>query len=102
MQKELEKIGPEHPDLRQWASFIIGSAAGDTVGGVTAYYGTKHNNENTGLDLVTSIAVYGAGLKVSGDIIKDRITGKVLATWDAEAGGFVSGYGDYLGINIRM
>lgn len=42
LQTELAKI--TDPDLRQWASYIIGRAAGDMVGGATAVYSTKYNN----------------------------------------------------------
>jgi hypothetical protein len=41
IQKELSKI--KDPALHQWASYIIGSAVGGTVGGATAVSGTKNN-----------------------------------------------------------
>lgn len=35
-------------------------------------------------------------LYVSGEVIKDK-SGKVIATWSSDVGGFVDGYGNYLG-----
>jgi len=100
LQKELDKIGAEHPDLRQWASFILGSAAGDTVGGVTAYYGTKYNSENVAMDFITFVTFSAAGLYVSGEIIKDK-TGKVIATWSSAAGEWVDDTGTAIGNAAR-
>jgi filamentous hemagglutinin len=100
LQKELDKIGPEHPDLRQWASFIIGSAAGDTSGAVTAYYGTKYNNEDTMMDFATFIAFYAAGITVVTEnqmkVLKNK-SGEVLATWNSTVGGWVDSTGNWIG-----
>ncbi len=95
MYKELDKIGEENPDLRQWASFIIGSAAGDTVGGVTAYYGMKYNDQFGTLTFGDYVTLSVAGLYITGEVIKDK-SGKVIAAWSSDAGGFVDGYGNYL------
>ncbi len=43
VQKELSKI--TDPAIRQWASYIIGSATG-TTGRIVAIYGTKYNDLN--------------------------------------------------------
>lgn len=93
LQKELDKIGPEHPDLRQWASFIIGSAAGDITGGVTTYYGTKYNNQLApGMDFITVVSLAVIGVEVAQDagvkVLKDK-TGAVIATWNEEAGAWI-------------
>ncbi|HMM19100.1 MAG TPA: hemagglutinin repeat-containing protein [Selenomonadales bacterium] len=100
LQKELDKLGKENPDLRQWASFIVGSAAGDTSGGVAAYYGTKYNDQSLGMSFATFIALWGASTIVTtqnGMKVLVNKSGEVLATWNETVGGWVDGAGNYIG-----
>jgi len=100
LQNELNKIGPEHPDLRQWASFIIGLASGDLSGAVTAYYGTKYNSENIEMDFGTFVALYIAGMTVATDkqmkVLKNK-AGEVLAIFDEETAGWKDTAGNWIG-----
>lgn len=105
---ELAKKFEGQPDLLQWASAIVGSAAATVVGGEaqtggsTAASGTKNNwfFIPPAIAALGEVVPYAAGTYLvatpEGRKILDN-TGQVLATWVADAGGFVDGYGNYLG-----
>ncbi|CUH94301.1 hypothetical protein P22_0367 [Propionispora sp. 2/2-37] len=106
VQKELEKQFKDHPDMWQWASYIIGTAAAKVVdgdgqaGGSTAVSGTKYNDQGFGKpiklndpQLLSTIVIAGIAFNVTkavdGTVSLVGEAGKNIATWSEEAGKWI-------------
>ena len=105
-QKVLSNI--KDPGLHQIASALLGAAAAKDAGGnaqagaSTAASGTKNNwffippiVAALGEAIPYAAGAYLVATPEGRKIVDD--TGKALVTWSADAGGFIDGYGKYLG-----
>ncbi len=96
VQKELSKI--TDPALRQWASYIIGSATG-TTGRIVALYGTKYNDlaslalEIPGVKALLAAAGIVIVIDAGVQVLKNE-AGEVIASWSPTVGGWIDSAGD--------
>lgn len=105
VQKELQKLYKDQPDVWQWASYVIGAAAAKAVGGdaqtggSSAASGTKNNSQLLPpVEWALKALGFTVTLYMGFQIIKDK-AGKTVASWSKEKNGWVDSAENWIGDN---